>query len=768
MKSKIWMKPQPTAPEQIENIATQAKVSPIVAKILYDRGMETTEAVRTYFSSDPQYHAPHLLKNIEYASKRIIKAVQAQENILVYGDYDVDGICSTSLVYRFLTQYLRAENVKYFIPGRLTEGYGLNTDKLLEFAAKGTTLLISVDCGISNYEAVQAAQGKMDVIVTDHHQVPEILPPAYTVVNPQQSDCNYPFKKLAGVGVAFKLCQQLWQLHTNDPTVLFEDFLELVAIATVADIVPLVDENRCIVKRGLVKIADSKIVGIRELIKVSGCEDREITASTIGFSIAPRINAVGRMGNANIAVELLTTEDINRAREIAEFLQNENIHRQNVELGILTEVEEQLIQNPPDQTIILANAEWNVGVVGIVSSKLVDKYYLPTILFSIDSNGIAKGSGRSIKSLDLYQALSSMKDLFLSFGGHHQAAGMSLYADQLPEFTRLFNEYVRKHLTQEDFVPHLSIDCEVDSLAQLDEKLLDELNKFEPCGFGNSKPRLVVSNTIMERSSTFSEGQHLRMQLQQKGYRKQATMWKGGSFYSQIPRGSTVNVAFNLNLDNRQMISMNVLDVQPELKFHDLRYGREDAPNIDLLEIQGVCGIYGDSEEHADFIPWQANQGFDSEDLERIVFSQPPTLQDFTAIKSFIKAHPRVKEIYFLFTKKQRETQLQELCKNTLSREDMVNTFLNIKNNIDASGVLSMQSLQEKSSHSQTLLEQSLKVLLELELIKIEQDNISLVPIANKRELTDSVLFKNLQAEYQQEKKFLEDLSRKSMAELFE
>lgn len=765
MKHKIWSQSSCPNLQLVQSLAEQTNISTILATILLGRGIDTAEKVQSYLATKPTYHDPKLLKDAVRASERILRAIDQNECILIYGDYDVDGICSTSLLYRFLTDYLQAQHVKYFIPCRTKEGYGLNTQTLLDFAKEGVNLLISVDCGISNYETVETLKEFMDIIITDHHQVPDKLPNAYAVVNPQQADCSYPFKSLAGVGVTFKLCQTLWQLHNNDETLYFDELLELVALATVADIVPLIDENRCIVKLGLERMQNTAIIGIRELAKVSGYSEQRLMATALGFSLAPRLNAVGRLGDANIAVRMLISKQEAEAREIAEFLDSENIIRQNIELGIMQEAEAMLKQDDLAGCIILANESWNVGVIGIVSSKLVDKYYLPTILLSIDEQGIAKGSCRSIQALDIYKALQSMQHLLLSFGGHHQAAGLSLHQDNIPEFRKAFTEYLRQHLCAQDYQQVIRIDCEIESFADLNENLLGEMDRLEPCGFGNHKPRLSASKVVVEKASNFSEGQHLRLSLQKERTKKAATMWKGGELTALIKPGSIVDIAFNITLDNWQNINLNLLDIHRLLDFIDYRYGNYSLQ--DFLN-SGKCAanfaIYS-SETRADNLQTLRFADMIPANIDTIVLDCVPTRYELAALKKAIAINQRVLQVVFIFKKQQVCDYELLLANQSVDREKLKKFFLLLKQSLGTLNSFSITDLQAQPWFEDSF-SSCLEILLELELVKLERDLLQLVPTKNKKDLNDSKILQGLVAEYNLELEHLNNLKTKSMSEL--
>ena len=454
-----------TASEQDTALLKEAGYPSLLATVLAARGITTAEAAAEAWERESSLTiSPMLMRDMDKAEARIQKALANDETIAVFGDYDVDGISASSLLYLYLRG--RGAQAQTYIPKRKSEGYGLNDEALKHIAEGGTTLVITVDCGISGVHEVKNAPQSLDIIITDHHTVPEHLPPTYAIINPKQADCTYPFKNLSGVGVAFKLCQALEQ---KEPGLLpdWTELTELAALGTVADIVPLVGENREIVRRGLQAMETTKLIGLKALIKASGCPEIGLTSDNIGFGLAPRLNAVGRLEHAQSAVELLVTDDEEKAENIAADLNRENALRQEIGRQIMEEAELQLAQQEHiDTAIVLASEGWHQGVIGIVASRLVEKYHLPTILFSLNE-GMAKGSCRSIPALNLYEAIAAEADILSQFGGHHQAAGLTLPADKLAEFTTRFKNYVREHLKPEDYYLHQILDCSISGTGEI-------------------------------------------------------------------------------------------------------------------------------------------------------------------------------------------------------------------------------------------------------------------------------------------------------------
>lgn len=505
-------------------LARELGTAPIIGQILWNRGLQTAEAARAFLHpEDEPYCDPFLMMDMERAAHRILEAIHVGEQIVVYGDYDVDGMTSTTL----LMKNIRALGgmVSYYIPNRFTEGYGLNGAALRQIAAEGCGLLVTVDCGISSADVVAQMDGAMDIIITDHHLPGAALPPAYAVINPHRADCPYPFKELAGVGVAFKLVQALWQLEEER---LYADDLDIVALGTVADLVPLVGENRKIVQAGLRRMTERPSPGIAALIRVSGCEGKAINTGMVGFQLAPRLNAAGRIETARRGVELLTAEDVHEAVSIAAELNALNTERRDLEQDILTEAESMLGGFTPDvPAIVVAGEDWNAGVIGIVASRLVEKYYRPSIVLTRQGD-VYKGSCRSIAGLHMYDALAACRDTLIQFGGHVMAAGLTLECNRLEDFRCAFANYVNTHLNYEDFTPKISIEALV-APADWTIPMVEEIALLEPYGMGNPRPIFGVRD-VRPRTATAigADGKHLRMEVGTREKRVAALYWNYG------------------------------------------------------------------------------------------------------------------------------------------------------------------------------------------------------------------------------------------------
>lgn len=495
----------------VREMAEALDLSPLIAKLLEVRGIRTKEQAELFLNGGAEhFHDPILLDGMQRAVERIRLAIRRDEKIRIYGDYDADGVSSTSLMI-FLMRELKA-SFDFYIPHRVHEGYGLNREALDRARENGVSLIVTVDTGISAREEVAyACELGIDVIVTDHHEPPELLPDALAVINPKKPGCPYPFKQLAGVGVAFKLAHALLGR-------LPEELLELAAIGTVADLMPLVDENRLIVKLGLERLRKTGNAGLTALLQAAGIDRRELTAGHVGFALAPRINASGRLDSADHAVRLLTTCDEREAAALAGELDALNKERQKIVEEMTKEalelVERKKASGSMPQVLVLAKEGWNVGVIGIVASRILEKYYRPTVVLGIDpETGIAKGSARSIAGFDIYRALSSCSELFEHFGGHQAAAGMSLEQGNIAELEAKLAALAASWLTPDDFLPIL----QADAACGLDEVPLEairELERLAPFGIGNPSPRFVFCGLqIREKKTMGRDQQHLKLIL---------------------------------------------------------------------------------------------------------------------------------------------------------------------------------------------------------------------------------------------------------------
>ncbi len=481
---KIWNIKKINTKKQ-RSFAKDLGISPTLAQILLNRGIQTKDQARSYLHDDiSKCFDPFLFKGMRKAIKRTQKAIAAKEKIFIYGDYDVDGVSSTALLY-FVLRDLGAD-VECYIPHRVEEGYSLNVQACVNLKAKNAKLVITVDCGISSFEEVKYLNSEgIDVIITDHHRIlGGKIPLAYAVINSMKKGCSYPYKDLAGVGIAYKFAQALTRGIMD-----ISQHLDLVALGTICDVAPLTGENRILVRQGLEVLSKTSKIGLKALMEVAGILNKKITTQHVGFIIGPRINASGRMGSAEKALELFLSTDYAQALKLAKELDNYNKQRQKEEAKTLrqaTLMMQSEINFKDHRSVVLHNDEWHPGVIGIVASRIAEKYYRPTILISTKDK-IGKGSGRSIRNFHLFDTLAKCDHLLEGFGGHEKAAGISILKNNLLDFKEFFNEMARKTLSGDELVPVIDVDMEV-SLSALSKKLIDELELCAPFGRGNPRP----------------------------------------------------------------------------------------------------------------------------------------------------------------------------------------------------------------------------------------------------------------------------------------
>lgn len=549
MAGKIWdYKNKSLSREEIADFAKMCEIPPLAALLLLNRGIKTAEAVRKYVKKSlDAVNDPFLLDDTDKAADRIVSALKNKEKITVYGDYDVDGITSTALLVRFLRKH--GADVDYYIPSREKEGYGINVMAVNKIFKTGTKLLITVDCGITSVGEVELAKTLgMDVVVTDHHLCKEKIPAATAVVDPKRPGSEYPFSALAGVGVIFKTVLAVAKLLGEKTSECFFEYVEFAAIGTVADVVDLLDENRVITERGIQLMKNSRYAGIKALLKTSGAEQRPLNAVSVAFMLAPRINAVGRMDSADKAVRLLITDDEDEAVRLAQELEEDNSHRRSVEQEIYEEAIQMIDADSEfdkKKVIVLAKEGWHHGVIGIVASRITEQYYKPSILISLDKDGHGKGSGRSIESFNLFDALTDSTDLLTGFGGHSMAAGVSLEKDDIDAFSAKINRYAASILTDADMIAKIGIDCEL-SPAVLTVKNVKMLGFMEPFGAANPKPVFSISNAVIKKADLIGENKnHLRMTLEKNGVTLNAVGFRMADAAKGKKAGDLISCAFS-------------------------------------------------------------------------------------------------------------------------------------------------------------------------------------------------------------------------------
>ena len=499
--------------ENAELISKKCDVSELLARVIINRGIDSIDGVKRYLFGDiDSLYAPFLCKGIDKAVKIIKETIMQNKKICIYGDYDVDGITSVAIIVKALKKM--GASVSYYIPNRMDEGYGLSIEAIKKIKNDGSDLLISVDCGIKSIAEVDFANNiGLQVIITDHHECGEKLPPADVVINPHQKDCDYPFKELAGVGVAYKLIHG-FEISGFDNDLL-KEIIVFTAIGTIADIVPLIDENRILVKEGLKYITGTKNIGLNALIDVCGLTEKPINSYNVAFMIAPRMNAAGRLSDASLCVELLLTDKKDEAVEIAKLLDEGNKERQSIEAKILEQaiqIIEQQNDILKDKIIILDACDWHVGVIGIVASRIVEKYHLPTILISKDEK-IGKASARSITGFNIYEVINENRDLLEKFGGHEQAAGFSITLDNIEKFKTKTKNTAQKASAGKQLLPEILVDYKLEA-ANINLEMVENLKMLEPFGINNTSPVFVCRNLeILSVRTVGSDGKHLSLNL---------------------------------------------------------------------------------------------------------------------------------------------------------------------------------------------------------------------------------------------------------------
>ena len=514
-------------PKLRDKLAKSLQISPITAQILVNRGIENETEANLFLNCTLfDLPSPYLMKGMDRAVERIKKALENNERIAIYGDYDVDGVTSTALLYSFL-KVLKA-NVTYYNPDRLKEGYGINIDAVKKLAEQGVSLIISGDCGITAVKEIeQAKELGVEFIVTDHHKPPQELPQAVSILNPKLSECKYPGKEIVGVGVIFNLVIALRRalrdegfFKNGEPNL--GDYLDLVALGTVADCAPLLDVNRILVKEGIKRMQSPKRLGVQALKEASSIKG-EVTSYDLGFKLGPRINASGRMSTAENAVALFISENLGEARELAKELNEKNSNRQSTEAEIIKEAISLLESNPAligTNSIVLASRNWHPGIIGIVASRIVERYEKPTMLIAITEDGVGKGSGRSLEGINIYAALSECRELFLQFGGHEQAAGLSIREENVEKFREMFDKALEN--SEEQYEKKLKVDCAIE-LDSLTDSLISEFELLQPFGIGNPEPALL-SKTVEVVSQRIFKDKHLGFKVK-KGTKLFDAIW---------------------------------------------------------------------------------------------------------------------------------------------------------------------------------------------------------------------------------------------------
>jgi single-stranded-DNA-specific exonuclease len=532
--------------DAVARLCRELNIPKIIARLLVLRGITVPESARSFLNpSLNQLHDPFLLADMRPAAARLRRALERGEKILIYGDYDVDGTMAVVILLAALRGL--GGQVEAFIPHRLSDGYGMRAAVIEEAAAKGFRVVISVDTGIREHEALRRARDLgLDCIVTDHHLPDRHLPPAYAILNPQRAECGYPDKFLAGVGVAFKLVQALLGERLTGPVL--QSYLKVVAVGTIADVVPLVGENRVFARFGLEGLRRPSQAGLQALLEVSGLDRSNISAGDVAFRIAPRLNAAGRMENARDVIELFTCSDLDKTREIAARLEKLNRDRQRVEDGILHEIADIMDRHPDKRdrySLVLAGEGWHCGVIGIVAQRVVEQYHRPALVISV-GDGLGVGSGRSIRAFHLLDALNAMQDLFVRFGGHARAAGFALPSASIAELETRFEQYARAVLKPLDLEPVLRVDAEV-SGNEIDWTLFEALERLAPFGCGNPTPVLAARDFRLVLGPRILQDKHLKLRVACGPRSFDALGWGMAERGATLAPGQALDMAFTLD-----------------------------------------------------------------------------------------------------------------------------------------------------------------------------------------------------------------------------
>ncbi len=546
--------------EEIQALAKEFQISTLLATILVNKQLVDKEEMEVFLNPRrSDFHDPFLMPDMEIAVNRIIQAIENKEKVMIYGDYDVDGITSITVLKKFLKA--RGLETGEYIPNRLEEGYGLNEQAIRKIAEQQYTLMITVDCGISGIAEIELANSLgIETIITDHHEPTETLPSALAVVDAKRKDNTYPFNQLAGVGVVFKLIQAIgmrMQLEEKE----YLQYLDIVCIGTISDIVPLVNENRVIAKLGLRLVEQSRNIGIKAMIETIGY--KQIDSTAVSFGIAPRINACGRMGHEKEALQLFLTEDLEEARNITKRLNAYNLERQEKEKQIFKQAVEKIEKEGTDKkAIVLGEEEWHHGVIGIVASKVTEMYFKPSILICFEGEE-GKGSGRSVPGFDLHEALTKCNQHIAKFGGHAMAVGITVNREEFPAFKKEFEEYL-EHTHIGELIPVIQIDKEV-TLKEIDFQSVNELKMLEPFGEANKTPIFLYKNLKIHSIRALSEGKHLKMTLKDDHFYMDAMGFNMGHYVEEYHIGDKIDVVGTLEINTyngNHTIQMNLRDLR--------------------------------------------------------------------------------------------------------------------------------------------------------------------------------------------------------------
>lgn len=736
-----------TDDEKKSSLVNELGISPLVASLLINRGIQSPQDVQSFLYDQGQdFHDPYLLLGMDLAVARIKEAIDRKEPILIFGDYDCDGVTSTSVMMITLREL--GANVQFYIPNRFTEGYGPNEQAFKYAAEIGVRLIITVDTGIAAiHEAKVAAELGIDLIITDHHESGPELPVALAIIHPKLPDSPYPFRDLAGVGVAFKLAHAL---YGDIP----EHLLELAAIGTIADLVPLQGENRLIAKKGIKKLRSTERIGLRALLKQAGADSSSINEETIGYMIGPRINAVGRLESADRAVDLLLTNDPFEAESIAEEIESLNKERQGIVSSIAEEAMKEVEEKYPikeNAVIVVGKQGWNAGVIGIVASKLVERFYRPAIVLSFDEEkGLAKGSARSIEGFDLFSNLSTCRDILPHFGGHPMAAGMTLEISDVNELRTRLNNLAKEQLTEEDFIPVTKLDSEID-LEEIDLASLEEMQMLAPFGVSNPKPKILLSgSSISQIRRIGADGNHLKITLNNQGKALDGVGFGLGHLFEEISPHSKVSVIGELSINEWNNIR------KPQIFLQDIAVNEWqlfDCRGQNLKEIVSKAKwiVFNDKDKlnKENVIHIQSNE----EAKELNITNENIVLVDFPPSKEIIEnlfSGKKPGRVYVHFYKKD-----SDFFSTMPTREHFkwFYGFLAKKAPFDLKRY--GNELAKYRGWSIETVNFMSQVFLELEFINFKDGYITLNKVVNRRDLSQSITYQQKQAHFSLESELL-------------
>lgn len=728
---------------QKQKLVKDCQLDTILADILLARGLKTAQDVQLFLHPSWEHlHDPFLLKDMRLAVERIQKAIDNGEKIRIYGDYDADGVCSTTLLFQAL-QSLKA-HVDYYIPDRFREGYGLHRHALQAAKEEGVQLVITVDTGITAVdEATYARELGLDLIITDHHEPPATLPDAFAVINPKQPQCTYPFSQLAGVGVAFKLVQALCE-HTP------KQWLDLVALGTIADLVPLIGENRLLATFGLEQMNRRQQYGLAALAEVAGIEG-EISARDVGFLLGPRINASGRLQSATKAVSLLLAEEMETARQIADELNQINQERQRLVQEISEEAIAEVEANPEmhQQVIVVANEGWHEGVIGIVASRLVEQFYRPAIVLNIDPNtGMAKGSARSIEGFHMVEALRAAAEHLERFGGHTMAAGMTLPSEKIPALRQTLSAYAEQTLSEEDYRPISMVDAAL-SLRDVTPELVAQLERLAPFGVDNPPPLLLLRESAIGRIQVVGAYKDtLKLQLVQGQSTLTAIGFQQGTLAEEITTGAHVQIVGELQVNEwngRKQLQVLLHDMHiPQIQVFDWRSNRLATAQQEWLQQRGCWAIGSDQSLRwrqwgERKIRWEeidTSLSLLAEQKSFAFLDPPPSL---TVFEQLCRQLVNMERCYFLYGDRSWEEGLLPVP----SREQFKQLYLLIqRTKAFPLSANTYRSLERRTGLSKRLIRFVFSVFADLQFIRQEGNQMVVCTEPERRPLTASTHYR--------------------------